>query len=412
MGLFNKKKPDEDQEIMEQIKAPESESFENKEEEDAGFSMVVENASSMLDGTGVIVAGELYGTVNKGDTLYIYVPAVAPIETKVVAIETKQEERMVIAESATDSFTNLQLDLADKSVIKKYSVLHSQFLPEKFTAGMKIINPPLDGIIYGMGKFSKDNQFHATLSYWLSHALLLTPVQPEVTDDEAKRKLGFYMLKSQVRLAGTPEGKDSLVLPVFTDGPSLKKWTGIAKDNEHLPTQVLRFPEMLSLIKGSNTYAGIAINPFNKKPCTLPMPYLDTITGTKGYQRDFGNPEIIHEETLKAGSKFLLGIPKETEETREVRDLLAAYGDDEDDIQSINFMVKIEEETKNVRYLIVLGTDGDRAKAKVHMEAITKQLSPLVKEVRQIEFALRGEIPQVDQIAEKHQEQMLVYKAD
>ena len=416
MGFFNKKKDENDTVEVQQLQ----ENIEAVNPTDASaprmFNMVVENVTTMLDGDGVIVLGELQGHIIKGDMVYIYVPGIAPIESTVLAIETQVDGHMTIKDEAEDAFSSIQLELKDAKLIKKYAVVSSQKQIEELKPGVAVDNPALAGIICGMPKFGKDNAFHAVVSYWLSHSYLITPVKVD-SDSDGKKNLGFYMLKSSAHLAGTAEGKDSLVLPLFTDGVSLRRWAALSKDGAPTKTQIIRFPDLIAFLrKGKDAYSGIALNPFNKVPCTLPMPYLETITNTTGYKRDFGeateastNADAVNANGKKE-VKILLGVPKDTEETREIRDMLEAYGEDEDDIKSINLMVKIEEATKNVRYLVLLEMDVDKNTAKAHMDSLYQQLKPLTKEIKQIEYAIKGRIPEIDKIAEQNKDKMLVYQ--
>ena len=48
---------------------------------------------------------------------------------------------------------------------------------------------------------------------------------------------------------------------------------------------------------------------------------------------------------------------------------------------------------------------------KQHMEAIYKELNPLAKEIKQIEYAIKGRIKAIDDVVAQHEEQMLVYRA-
>ena len=62
------------------------------------------------------------------------------------------------------------------------------------------------------------------------------------------------MLKSQIKLTGTPEGKDSMVLPLFTDWDSLRKWKGISKDGQKVHTQIVSFQDVYAMLKKGDVY--------------------------------------------------------------------------------------------------------------------------------------------------------------
>ena len=48
---------------------------------------------------------------------------------------------------------------------------------------------------------------------------------------------------------------------------------------------------------------------------------------------------------------------------------------------------------------------------KIHMEAIYKELNPLAHEIQQIEYAIKGAIPAIDEVVEQHKDKMLIYTA-
>lgn len=421
MGLFDKKKKEHPAE-----KSEEKLTLENTEitDEDSTerFSVLVENVTTMLDGEGRVVIGTLNGKITKADKVFIYQPGVQPVSTKIIAIEAKLDNRTAIVDEAEDTTVSLQLELDSDVAIKKFAVL-TNVGPEA-DAGVKTLveNAALSGLITGMASYGKDNNYHAVLSYWVSHTHFITPikldVEPKLNDKgiaqiDKNTKVAFYMLKSSVKLTGTPEGKDSMVLPLFTDWESLRRWEGLTKDGQKVHTQILSFQQLYGMLKRGDVYAGIAINPFNKVPCTLPIPYLDTITNTPGYKHEFGENqgEMIHEEKQKAGQKILLGLPKETEEITAIRQKLVEYGTGHEDILSIGFLTKVEEATKVVRHLIVLEFDDEYTpeQMKPHMEAIFKEINPLTQEIKQIEYAVKGKIKAIDDIVAQHKDKMVIY---
>ncbi len=421
MGLFDKKKTEEKIAV---------EDTDVTATLDAGrrFHVLIEGVTSMLDGNGSIVTGQLFGKIVKGDKVFVCMAATKPIACEVQAIEATVDERSTIVDEAEDTAVSLQLTLPDDANVKKFAIVTNIAPQEKLDPKVSIENPALAGIINGMQVHASDNVFHAAVAYWVSHARFITPIKmdiaPEINEDgvaviKKETKIGFYMLKSTVKLAGTPEGTDSMVLPLFTDWASLKNWEGLAKNGEKIHTQVLSFQDVYAMLKRGGAYAGIAINPFNKIPCTLPIPYLDTITGTPGYQAEFGPKNTpaneqngkVQEQKIKAGQRILLGVPKVCDENNAIRQKLIEYGQSHEDINSMAFLTKIEEETKVIRHLVVLEFPQGYSKddMKVHMEAIYKELNPLAHEINQIEYAIKGAIPAIDDVVSQHQDQMLIY---
>ncbi len=426
MGLFDKKKKAQNLEenTSESLNLEDSD-VTDKVDTGRRFSVLVEGVTTMLDGNGSIVSGRLFGKIVKGDSVYIYQSGVAAVECEVQAVEAQVEERTSIVDEAADTAVSLQLNIPDNFKVSKFAVITNIKPQDKIDPRVSVENPALAGIINGMGTYGKDNGFHGTLAYWMSHSHFLTPIkmdqEPELNEKgmaiiKKDTKIGFYMLKSQVKLPGTPEDKDSMVLPLFTDWVSLSKWTGLSKDGKKVHTQILTFQDVFKMLKNGNVYSGIAINPFNQVPCTLPIPYLETVTNTPGYKKEFGPKEDngtsnIREEKVPAGKKIALGVPKESEETTAIRTKLAEYGAAHDDINSLSFLVKIEEDTKVVRYMILLDFAKEYTpdEMKVHMEAIYQELKPLAKQINQIEYAIKGRIKAVDDVVAAHADQMLIY---
>lgn len=426
MGLFDKKKKvSKVEENTSETLNIEDSDVTDKIDDSRRFSVIVEGVTSMLDGNGSIVSGSLAGKLKKGDHVYVCQIATPPVECEIQAVEAQQEERSVIVDEAEDTAVSLQLNCPDDVQIKKFSIITNIKPQEQVDPKVSVENPALEGIINGLVKYGKDNAFHGTLAYWLSHAHFITPIKmdinPELNENgvatiKKDTKIGFYMLKSQVKLTGTPDDKDSMVFPLFTDWVSLRKWQGLMKDGQKIHTQILAFKDIYAMLKRGNVYNGIVVNPFNSVPCTLPIPYLDTIVNTPGYKAEFGPKEDganIHEEKVPAGKKIALGVPRETEETKAIRAKLADYGSSQDIIDSIGFLVKVEEDTKIVRYLLLLGFNKELTpeEMKPHMEAIYKELNPIAHEVSQIEFAIKGRIKAVDDVVAAHAEQMIAYQS-
>lgn len=420
MGLFDKKKKEENIEVAD---------TDVTSNVDTGrrFSVIIDGITTMLDGNGSIITGQLTGKIVKGDKVFVCMPAGKTIECEVQAVEATADGRSSIVEEAEDTQVSLQLTLPDDAQIKKYAVVTNVKPQDKVDPHVSIENPALAGIINGLTTYAQDNAFHGTVAYWASHAHFLTPIkmdqEPEVNEQgvsviKKDTKIGFYMLKSTIKLTGAPEDQDSMVLPLFTDWEALRRWTGLADDGTKIHTQILSFQDVYAMLKRGNAYSGIAINPFNKVPCTLPVPYLDTIVGTPGYQAEFGPKDgasqgNVQEQKIPAGQKILLGVPKESDENAAIRGKLVEYGQSHDEIKSISFLTKIEEESKMVRHLVVLEFPEGYSKddMKNHMEAIYQELRPLAHEIQAIEYALKGAIPAVDNVVEQHADKMLVYTA-
>ncbi len=418
MGLFDKKKKEENLKI-------EDADVTSSVNDDRRFFVIVDGVTSMLDGNGSIISGSLFGQIKKGDKVFIHQPSMTALECEVQAIEAKADGKSSIVDEAEDGAVALQLSLPDDAVLRKYAVITNLAPQDKVNPNVSIENPALAGIINGMVNYGKDNGFHGTVAYWASHSHFITPIQmdkePEIDANgnaiiKKDTQIGFYMLKTKLKLTGADDDSESVVLPLFTDWNALRRWEGLMKKETKVHTQILSFQDVYAMLKKSGTYAGLVINPFNQVPCTLPIPYLDTVVNTPGYKNEFGPKEEagdgkVREEKIPAGKRILLGVPKESEETTAVREKLAEYGSSHDEIASMSLLTKIEEDTKSVRHLVVLEFEGELTpdEMKSHMEAIYQQLNPIVTEIKQIEYAIKGRIQAIDDVVAQHADQMVVY---
>ncbi len=390
------------------------------------FSLVMEGQSTTIDGEASIITGTVCGTVAIGDEAFIYMPDGNHTTCEITGIEASIDGKTKLVEEATDTQVNLQLDMA--ATLPAWSVFTTEEQVGNPTDGVLPTNPALAGLIKILPQHSRDNTFHAVLSYWTAHAKFLTLVQVngQVESHEGMvtmkkgTTLGFRMLSTKIKIDPEKDPQDCFVLPLFTNNERVEAWKNANEENKKLATQVLSFQDVINIIKGNGSqFSGIVINPFDKTPCTLPMKYIDTIIGTKGYQAEFGKAPAVG-DTNHGGAapepskqqRVLIGVPKESDESKGIREALAAYGQSHDEVRSISLMVKIEEATKKMRYLILLDLGQekpDNAAAKPHMDGIFKAIRPFCKEVVEVEFALRGQIPQVDAVADKTAEKMLVY---
>lgn len=426
MGLFDKKKnsqPEaEDVNTKEQAAASQATGAEAQRKagghgtaDGRRFVMAIEGISPMLDGEGVVVSGSVSGTVKKGDEIYIIQYAGKPnLTATVVALESNIDGKMTIADESTDTVTNLQLDLSDASQIVRFAVVSSIRPQEKLNIRDAVENPALAGLINILPKYAKDKNYNSCLSYLMAHAYFITPIKVEGEVDEADGKItlkkdtqiGFFMMKTTAKLDPAKGDDEQFVLPVFTDWEQLKKWKGLSAEGERVQTQIIRIRD-LAAITNNDKYSGFVVNPLNKVPFTANKIYAQSIINSEGFKKEFGEPQAQPSaEEASSQKKFILGVPKETDEVNKIREILADYGKNHDDINEIYLMAKVDE-NKQVRYLIMLDTSIKELKPT--FDEIYQAILPECHDTKAIEFNITGRIPAVDQIAENNKEKMLIY---
>ncbi len=421
MGLFNKKKQ---KEINVAAEAATDETkdvpVEDTETQNAGehrFTLVVESATSMLDGSGVVVTGNVHGTASVGDSVYIISLNNQIITSKIVSIETVVSEKMTLADQATDAPAQLQLDITDAKLAARFSVVSNVRPQTQININEAVENPACAGLIRELPQFQKDNVFFGMLIYALAHAHFITPLkmqgEPIKTENGTETfskdtQIGFYMLKSQIPVA---EGEGDMILPVFTDWNELHNWKSLSENGEKVRTMILTFKNIVSIVSAPN-FAGFVVNPFSKGTMTINKKLIETIVSMPGYQKEFGeqaqeNADVTETKVPKQ-TQILLGIPAESDEVTNIRKELLTYGQTHDEITSISLLMKVEQD-KTQRYLIILGVE--EAVAKNHMEGIYQAIKSYAVNCSNIEFAIKGRVKGIDDIAAQNEEKSLIYSA-
>ena len=379
------------------------------------YSLIVSSTTLMLDGSGVVAVGELHGHAKVGDEVYVLQPDGKAFKTKILGMETMVEERMVIADEATDAPTNMQLETKAGINIGQFAVITSVRPQSQVDVNEAVENPYLASMLYGLQKFSKDNKYFSTLSFLLAHSTFVTPLKMETPPQDngdgtatftKDTRIGFYMVKGNK----IEDIEGEFLLPVFTDWEELHKWKGLAESEEQVRTMLLKFQDAIKII-GTPNFQGFVINPFSRNQMLVNKKLIKVIEGMPGYQAEFGEgakkDPISQEVQMKKGTQIMLGVPSQTPEVDNIKAELQRYGANNPDIRSISLMLKLEEDKKTQRYFIIL--DVDKAVAKEHMAHIFKAINTFAVNVKAVEFALKGDVPQIDQIAANTAEKSLIY---
>lgn len=247
------------------------------------FTLLVENISPTLAGDSLIVSGNLHGKVNKGDSVYVFLPRSCS-EAKVLGIEAFVEEKLTVVEEACDTKVNLSLDITDMQQVKILSVVTSIKPVEKFDPMVPMENPYLAGLLFEAARYQKDNNFMIVLSFLLTTSKYLVPLKPQMTED-GKQTMGFYMLPAK-----KPENEGELpkefYFPVFTDFQELSKWTALTKQNPKVPTTVMNFKQLSEFVKPEPT-VGIIVNPFSKNMIIAREELVNSIVNSEGFKKEF-----------------------------------------------------------------------------------------------------------------------------
>ncbi len=228
------------------------------------FTILIEDVFKMKDDKGLIVGGNVHGTVNVHDKVYILHPVLPQgIEAEIDAIE---EGPMNMVETATDSRVGIRFEsIKDQDAIPVYAVvtnIRPQAVPNpKYPAE----SPYLLGLSYEYGRLIKNTAFANIFTFAVFSGHYITPVRLEIDTEKSSEGKAVLKQNSQIsfRLLPHPANDKLMALPVFTDWAALKKWDNAFKGEDQPKTFFMSFEQCADIgLKNG----GVVINAFGPAP--------------------------------------------------------------------------------------------------------------------------------------------------
>ena len=289
MGLFDKfskknKAQDEESEEVKETKTEEvkEETAESKAEEakqedntteekpkTTRFTVLVESIKELSDG-GVIIGGNLSGTVNVGDKVLAVHPSLTESDIMTIdALELIEDDEPGKGERvsfAADHRVGITIkSVKEKNKIPKYSVI-TNILPQ-LTPGPKkpIDNPFMLGLTREYARLISDKIFADLFTFTVFSSVYIVPVKLDesvkpnengVTHLDKGSKIGMILLNH-------PQDAELKVLPVFTDMGGVSEFKALLAKDPNPVCMALNF-EQISEVALKN--GGFVINPFGKTP--------------------------------------------------------------------------------------------------------------------------------------------------
>ncbi len=349
------------------------------------FTLMVEDSFLLKDDKGVVVVGNLHGSLCKGDVVYVIQPNGAITRSFVEAMEIGPGK---VAEQAENEKVAIQLkDIKSKDQLPKFTVLTGIKPQTVVETDVDTENPQLLGLSMEYKEYYKDNQYMNLLIFVMVHAHYVVPVNAESLNGEKlengadlKRnaKLHFPSLKNPIE-------QDRSVFPAFTDGTALANWKNLFSEKYPKQTVLLTFQEILPICRGT----GIVINPFGPIPIPLMPEQIQQIVNLEGYQKEFGEgqQDALKKMPIDPEGKLLIGVPKENEEIKLLKEAIIRYAESVEEIRRVDFLLKMDTQ-KQRAYLCVVDCpeqDAEKIFASIHAAA-----SPYMNEVKKMEFLLNG----------------------
>ncbi len=353
--------------------------------EDRRFTLLIEDISPLPQEQGVVIAGSLYGTLQKGDAIYIIHPMGNITTTKVDGIEVAPGQTADRAEN--QKITMLLKDIKSVNQVPKYTVLTSIRPQTTVDINTAVENPQLLGMSMDYPRLCKDNTYLNLLVYVLCHAHYVVPVSIDKEPENNGDGTADFRKETRMRFPSLqdPADKSRNIFPIFTDWTALANWKNLFDENHPPKSIIMRFPDVVAVCKGN----GIVINPFGPASILLSEKMIEQIVGMEGYKQEFGEKpvETVKKVQMEQEAKVVVGVPKENDEIRMIKEAMIAQAKREKEIQRVDFLLKVDVQ-KERAYLCIVDCPEEQATGL--FTGLHKAAAPYFNEVKRLEFLLYG----------------------
>lgn len=232
------------------------------------FFILVEDTFLLGGDYGVLVEGNVHGTIYLNDDMYI-----VHMNKEIIAVEvTGIEVGHCAVESASDQHVKLRFaGVHSTAQIPQYTVL-TNIYPQA-DVKYQVENLGVMGMSYEYERFYKEPIFQDLLFYHIVHGKYLHPMEP-VHDLEKK-------------------------LSLFTDKQALQKYIEIYDEKKVSNVEVSTFQDSVTLAQKDELE--LIINPFGPgNPINIPQQLLQTVISSKAYQQEF----LVQDETEQKKEEY------------------------------------------------------------------------------------------------------------
>ncbi len=367
------------------------------------FTLLVEDLSVLPEQQGVVVGGILYGAVQKGDEIYVIHPMGNIVTSKVEGIEVGPGQTADSAEN--QKITILLRDIKTATQVPKYTVLTSIKPQTTVDTRVAVENPQLLAMSMDYPRLCKDNAYVNLLIYVLCHAHYVVPAS--VDKEPVNNGDGTANIQQDTRMRfpslQNPADRSKNVFPIFTDWPALANWKNLFDETHPPKSIIMRFPDVVAVSKGS----GVVINAFGPTPVLLSEQMIEQIVGMEGYKQEFGGTpaETVKKMQMEQEAKVVVGVPKENDEIKLIKEAMIALAQREKEIQRVDFLLKVDVQ-KERAYLCIV--DCPEEQATKLFTALHKAVAPYLNEVKRLEFLLYGKTQLANDVAN---EKSCIYQA-
>lgn len=256
------------------------------------YTMLVEETMELGSDMGVLLTGNVHGTISVDDTVYVLHPATPMKSLKVTAIEVNEGQ---LVGKAANARVGVILDgIKSLKEIQKYSVITSIRPQQKPNAKYAVENPFLLGLTMEYPRLNSNKDFSNLMLFAVRFSNYITPVSIEgkpvpTADGKFKLEAGSKMT---LRLLTHPKDNNLKVLPVFTDWQALQEWKLIFETEKTPKTLVMGYPDCAAFAVQQKS--GFVINPYGPVSVFVPMDIINIIR-----QKDEATKKIREEQQKK-----------------------------------------------------------------------------------------------------------------
>ncbi len=341
--------------------------------------------------TYVKVKGRLVGEAKVNDTLYIYRPGGTIIESKITVLAPVAEE---IAESdvpetvefvkncpvvVTLAVDALEIRVAPQNVAPFASVISSIKPQDSIDLRLPAENPALLGLSFCYNDYKTDKKY---LDALFRHIINGTFIVPAHVDESVKNEKG----EPSRKIIMVKNKQDALVLPVFTDFPTLTKWKELFADGAKPTIVLMKFPDIVKFTEKDSL--NFIINPMGPIGIEIPHSIIKDITATKGYQQQFVEKAKYTKETIGDEAKRIaVGEVPYSPETKAIKSALKSFGSTHKEVNSIGLLAMRRGGTNC--YLVVV--DCDKSVAREVFRDIKAACTPHMIAIKEMNFSLYAE---------------------
>ncbi len=228
------------------------------------FTIMVEDVFQLKDDLGIVAGGNVHGTMNIHDKVFILHPLLPQgVEAEIDGIE---EGPTNMVETATDSRVGVRFtSLKKREDIPKFSVITNIRPQSSPSPSRPAEGPYLLGLSYEYNRLINDRAFANIFTFAVFSGRYITPVKIDAEPEKTADGKAVLRRDSKVafRLLRHPNDESLHVLPVFTDWAALKMWKNAFDDEEQPKTFFMSFEQCADIgLKNG----GFVINAFGPAP--------------------------------------------------------------------------------------------------------------------------------------------------